>query len=77
MTDNKTDINNYEENYEILQESLKIVQSKDSTLADVILALENGVKAHANLELILQEAEAKIEEILIKTSGKDTDIDEF
>ncbi len=61
---NEYNLKDYDRYYKILQDSLSTVQSKDSTLDEVIEALENGVKAHEKLDKIILEAEKRIQSII-------------
>ncbi len=57
-------IKDYEKNYDELLKSIKIVENEKSSLEEIVLAIESGINAHNNLEIILKNAENKINKIV-------------
>lgn len=56
----------YEEAYANLNNALSIASSKDSSLDEVIKALEDGLKAHKTCSQILDKAKQRVDEISIR-----------
>ncbi len=76
MTDKitKNDFENYEKSFIELKKALDIVSSKESSLDEVLIALDKGLKAHKICTDILSDAEQKIREISLTYKGGE---DEF
>ena len=60
MTDNQK---NFEEQFKLLNEELKKIESKDIGLSESIDSYERAVKLFKNCELLLNEAKLKVETI--------------
>ncbi len=65
----KNNFSEYDKYYNVLQNALSTVQSKDAGLDEVIKALEEGVKAHEELDKIIKVAEERVQKIIDEKTG--------
>ncbi len=63
VENNNVNLETYEALMKELDESLKVVQDKNSNLADVIKAYDEGVKAHKKCVELLTIMEQKVVDI--------------
>lgn len=69
----KESFQKYELSFSELKKSLEIISSKDSSLDDVLLALDNGLNAHKTCVEILADAERRVKEISLQYTGGGND----